>query len=137
MARKKRRAIAVHFLVNDSAKCWIEWIQNACAYTFMRNGDTRRGNQRIANLLMPKHSNNVGHKVQNAASALELIQACPILRKPLEELRVDRIGEAQQLQVTRLFGVGRKFCGILLVEIVECLDAFVARPLGLGIERLK
>ena len=50
---------------------------------------------------------------------------------------MDRIGKAQHLQVTGLFGLRRKFCGILLVEIVERLDGFVARAFAIAIERLE
>ncbi len=64
----------------------------------------RGRDQRMLDLLVPERANDVGHEAQYAASALKLLQTGPILRQPVEQLRVDRVRavKAPQAEVAEL-----------------------------------
>jgi hypothetical protein len=86
---------------------------------------------------MPENADDVRHKAQDAAGALELLEARPVLRQAVEELGMDRVGDPQELKVAGLAGLGRELGGVRIVEVVEGLDGLVARLLAPGVERLE
>ena len=50
---------------------------------------------------------------------------------------MDGIGDTQQFEVPAVLCLGGKLGGVLAIEIVKSLDRFVARPLSVGVKRLK
>ena len=86
---------------------------------------------------MPQHAHDVRHEPQHAARPLKLLQPRPVLGQAVEQLGVDRVGQPQQLVVSRLLRLGREVGDVLAIEIVERTAGLVPSPLAVGIERLE
>ncbi len=68
----------------------------------MRDRNASRRDQRIARLRMPKHANDIRHETQHTTGALKPLQAGPGFGKPFEQLRVNRIRQAQQFEIAAM-----------------------------------
>ena len=106
------------------------------AYIAVFQRQRARHDQRVFVVRVPQPVDDDGHVLEHAAGALEFFQSGPILVEPVEDLRVDRVGAAQTLEVFVGLGLNRELVGVLPVEVGKlAADAFHLSALARVLEQ--
>src|SRR5680860_803901 len=134
-SRQRRRAVDV--LVEDRSPVVVEVPDQLGPHHGVVQGHARRQDDRRLVVAHPQGVNDGRHQPQHATGPLEAFEGRPVVVEPVEQLRVDRVGRLQSLDVARLARVSREVGRVRPIEVRQRLRHLRARRFAFGSHRLE
>ena len=124
-------ALAVHVALQHRVPALGQGVDGDVADVAVVERQAAGQDQQVVVAVLPQAVDDLGHQLEHAAGALEVVQAGPVLVEAVEDLGVDGIGAQQALAVVAVLGFGGEVGAVGGVVVGEGA-AHRFRRLGLG-----
>ena len=112
-------AFTVHVAFEHRVPALRQVVDDLVAHIGVVQRQAARHDQRVVVAVLPQAVDHLGHHLQHATRALEVVQRGPVLVEPVEHFGVDGVGVDQALEVPALLCLLRKVIAVGGVEVRE------------------